>query len=88
MMGQRHAIWLNFPLGEKRRVIILHAIIASASSGTDKFGICSWASIAAAAPPVPLERYQDGAYWATASGWVMWSLRKATARSPSACGTT
>jgi hypothetical protein len=26
--------------------------------------------------PVPPERYQNGAYWATASGWVMWALAK------------
>jgi hypothetical protein len=24
--------------------------------------------------PVQPERYQNGAYWATASGWLMWAL--------------
>ncbi|MBI4658819.1 MAG: hypothetical protein HY735_08250 [Verrucomicrobia bacterium] len=74
--GNAYAIWLDFPLGGKRaRVLrflqenregfIWHGQVRHLPAGEH------WQRLLT---PVPPGRYQNGAYWATASGWMMWSL--------------
>ncbi len=74
--GNAYAVWLDFPLGRKRdRVLgflvarhdrfVWHGQVRHLLQGEH------WQRLLT---PVPPERYQNGAYWATASGWVIWAL--------------
>jgi len=74
--GNAYAIWLNFPLGRKRdRVLaflhdrqddfIWHGQVRHLLRGQ------YWQRLLT---PVQPDRYQNGAYWATASGWVLYAL--------------
>ena len=74
--GNAYAIWLDFPLrGKRTRVLrFLHGNreryvwrgqVRHLLKGEHR----QWLL-----PPVQSERYQNGAYWATASGWVMCAL--------------
>lgn len=74
--GNAYALWLDFPLGERRaRVLdflvrnrdrfLFHGQVRHLLKGEH------WQRLLT---PVPPERYQNGAYWATASGWTMWAL--------------
>lgn len=76
--GNAYAIWLDFPLAKRRKSVLnfLHdnhdhyvwrGQVRHLLKGE------YWQRLLA---PVPPERYQNGAYWATASGWVMWALAK------------
>lgn len=74
--GNAFALWLDFPLGDRRaRVVdflvrhrdrflwrgqVRHLLVGE-----------HWERLLV---PVAPERYQNGAYWATASGWMMWAL--------------
>jgi len=74
--GNAYAVWLDFPLGRRRGRILKFLL-----DERDRFiwrGQVRhllkgehWQRLLA---PVPPERYQNGAYWATASGWMMWAL--------------
>ncbi len=74
--GNAFAIWLDFPLGERRAPVLdflarhrdralLHGQVRHLLKGE------YWQRLLA---PVAPDRYQNGAYWATASGWMMWAL--------------
>ena len=74
--GNAYALWLEFPLGKRRGRVLqfLHA-------NHDR---CVWRGQVRhllkgehwqrLLSPVQPERYQNGAYWATASGWMMYAL--------------
>lgn len=74
--GNAYAIWLEFPLGEKRAQVLNFLF--------EQRGRCLWRGQVRhllageywqrLLTPVPPDRYQNGAYWATASGWMMWAL--------------
>jgi len=76
--GNAYAIWLEFPLG-KRRARVLKFLHANYDRHVWRGQVRHllkgehWQRLLA---PVQPERYQNGAYWATASGWVMWALAK------------
>lgn len=74
--GNAFALWLDFPLGERRaRVLdflvrqrerfLFHGQVRHLLKGE------YWQRLLT---PVAPERYQNGAYWATATGWMMWAL--------------
>lgn len=74
--GNAYAIWLDFPLGRKRARLlrflhdrhedfVWHGQVRHLLKGEH------WQRLLA---PVQPERYQNGAYWATASGWTMFAL--------------
>jgi hypothetical protein len=74
--GNAYAIWLDFPLGRKRAPVlrflharhedfVWHGQVRHLLKGEH------WQRLLA---PVQPERYQNGAYWATASGWMMFAL--------------
>ncbi|MDW8367157.1 MAG: hypothetical protein RMK49_15050 [Abditibacteriales bacterium] len=74
--GNAYAIYLDFPLGAKRERVLQFLLdnytryvwrgqVRHLLKGT------YWQRMLT---PVERERYQNGAYWATASGWVMWAL--------------
>jgi hypothetical protein len=76
--GNAYAIWLDFPLGAKRgRILrflrdqrerfVWRGQVRHLLRGEH------WQRLLM---PVEPERYQNGAYWATASGWVMWALAR------------
>lgn len=76
--GNAYAIWLDFPLGAKRASILAflereypHYVwrgqVRHLLQGQN------WQRLLV---PVQPERYQNGAYWATASGWVMYAISK------------
>lgn len=74
--GNAYAIWLDFPLG-KRRGPVLDFL-------SESHGKFIWRGQVRHLPkpehwqrlltPVEPERYQNGAYWAAASGWMMYAL--------------
>jgi hypothetical protein len=74
--GNACALYLNLPLGAKRK-----SILDFLSSRADRF---VWRGQVRHLPAdehwerllIPIEpgRYQNGAYWATASGWMMFAL--------------
>ena len=80
--GNAYAIWLDFPLGEKRK----HVLKFLATNyercvwrGQVRHLLAGehWQRLLA---PVQPERYQNGAYWATASGWMMFALSQTDSR--------
>jgi acetyl esterase/lipase len=74
--GNAYALWLDFPLGAKRDRVLDFLV-----QNRDRFVWRGqvrhllrgehWQRLLT---PVAPERYQNGAYWATASGWVIWAL--------------
>jgi hypothetical protein len=71
--GNAYAVWLDFPLGNRRSRIlrflrdrhsefVWHGQVRHLIAGEH------WRRLLA---PVEKERYQNGAYWATASGWMI-----------------
>lgn len=74
--GNAYALWLDFPLGE-RRARVLDFLVRHREQFLFKGQVRHllrgehWQRLLL---PVEPERYQNGAYWATASGWVMWAL--------------
>ena len=80
--GNAYAIWLDFPLGQKRKRVLRflatnyeHCVwrgqVRHLLAGEH------WQRLLA---PIPPERYQNGAYWATASGWMMFALSRTDSR--------
>lgn len=74
--GNAFAVWIDFPLGDRRARLLAalrdlresylwHGQVRHLVKGE------YWQRLLT---PVPRERYQNGAYWATASGWVMYAL--------------
>lgn len=74
--GNAYAVYLDFPLGAKRSLMlrfletnydryVWHGQVRHLLKGEH------WQRLLT---PVQPERYQNGAYWATASGWVIWAL--------------
>lgn len=71
-----YAVWLGFPRGEKHDRIVKFLI--------ENYDRCVWHGQVRhllkgehwqrLLMPVEKERYQNGAYWATASGWMMWAI--------------
>ncbi len=76
--GNAYAISIGFPLGTKEdrivRFLIDH-IDRYVSRGQVRHLVSpeTWQRLLT---PVPKNRYQNGAYWATASGWVMIALHR------------
>lgn len=74
--GNAYLIWIDFPLGP-RRAQVLRWLKSHASEflwhGQVRHLVRGeyWQRLLA---PVERERYQNGAYWATASGWMMYAL--------------
>jgi hypothetical protein len=74
--GNAYALWLDFPLGE-RRARVLDFLVRHREQFLFKGQVRHllrgehWQRLLM---PVEPERYQNGAYWATASGWMMWAL--------------
>ncbi|MCC7377030.1 MAG: hypothetical protein IT581_20385 [Verrucomicrobiales bacterium] len=71
--GNAYAVWLDFPLGRKRARILRFFADRRAEflwRGQTRHLVKGehWQRLLA---PVEPERYQNGAYWATASGWVL-----------------
>lgn len=74
--GNAYAIWLDFPLGPKRT-----RVLRFLETNYDRYVWRGqvrhllkgeyWRRFLV---PVPPERYQNGAYWATASGWTIYAL--------------
>lgn len=74
--GNAYVIWLEIPLGPRRKRIrnFLHNHYERyVWRGQVRHLLKNehWQRLLA---PVQPERYQNGAYWATASGWVVWAL--------------
>jgi hypothetical protein len=84
--GNAYAIWLDFPLAQRRERVLDFLSRRQAE--------CVWRGQVRhllkgehwqrLLTPVAPERYQNGAYWATASGWMMWALAQ---RDPAAART-
>lgn len=74
--GNAYAIWIEFPLGPVRDRV-LDFLVRNRERFVWKGQVRHlltgehWQRLLA---PVEPERYQNGAYWATASGWMMWAL--------------
>jgi hypothetical protein len=76
--GNSFAVYSDFPLAEKRG-----RIVNWIASNYDRY---IWHGQVRHLPkgeywerqlmPVEKERYQNGAYWATGAGWVMWALNE------------
>jgi hypothetical protein len=74
--GNAYAIYVDFPLGEKRERVVQFLV--------DNYTRYVWRGQVRhllkgeywqrLLTPVERERYQNGAHWATASGWVMWAV--------------
>ncbi len=74
--GNAYTIWLDFPLGPNRE-----RVLDFLTANRERFLWLGqvrhllkgehWQRLLT---PVAPERYQNGAYWATASGWMMWAL--------------
>jgi hypothetical protein len=74
--GNAYAIWLDFPLGDNRA-----SVLEFLARNRERFvwrgqvrHLLSGEHWQRLLVPVEPERYQNGAYWATASGWMMWAL--------------
>jgi hypothetical protein len=80
--GNAYAIWLDFPLGARRKHV-LRFLAANYERcvwrGQVRHLLAGehWQRLLA---PVEPERYQNGAYWATASGWMMFALSRTDSR--------
>jgi hypothetical protein len=80
--GNAYVIWLDFPLGQKRKRVLRFL--------TANYERCVWRGQVRhllagqhwqrLLAPIPPERYQNGAYWATASGWMMFALSRTDSR--------
>jgi hypothetical protein len=76
LWGNAYAIYIDFPLGERRDPILRML--------RDNYGRYAWHGQVRhllkgeywqrMLVPVERDRYQNGAYWATASGWVIYAL--------------
>jgi len=76
--GSAYAVYYDFPLGGKRV-----RIVSWLAENVDRY---IWHGQIRHLPagqywqrqlmPVDKERYQNGAYWATAAGWVLWALNE------------
>jgi len=81
--GQAYAVWLDFPLGGRKRGRVLDWLVANHGSfvwhGQVRHLLRGqyWQRLLA---PVEKERYQNGAYWATASGWMVYALAQRDGR--------
>jgi hypothetical protein len=80
--GNAYAIWLEFPLGARRARVLeflrrRHEDFVWRGQVRHLLKGEYWQRLLM---PVPPERYQNGAYWATASGWLMYALARADAR--------
>jgi hypothetical protein len=74
--GNAYAVYIGFPLGDKKDRIIDWLV-----TNYDRY---VWKGQVRHLPkgeywerqlvPVEKERYQNGAYWATPAGWVMWAI--------------
>jgi hypothetical protein len=74
--GNAYAVWLDFPLGRNRAQVLRFL--------RTNYERCVWRGQVRhllkgehwqrLLTPVQPERYQNGAYWATASGWMLWAL--------------
>ena len=76
--GNAYAIWLDFPLGGKRKPVLRflatnHERFVWRGQVRHLLAGEHWQRLLA---PVQPERYQNGAYWATASGWMMFALSR------------
>lgn len=76
--GNAYAIWIEIPLGPRRKRILNflhdhHERYVWRGQVRHLLKNEHWQRLLA---PVQPERYQNGAYWATASGWVVWALAK------------
>ena len=74
--GNAYAVWLDFPLGDRRERVLDFLRDRRAQfvwQGQVRHLLAGehWQRLLT---PVQPERYQNGAYWATASGWMMWAL--------------
>jgi len=74
--GNAFAIWIEFPLGPRRGRVLSWLVTHRDRylwRGQVRHLLAGehWQRLLA---PVAPERYQNGAYWATASGWVMHAL--------------
>lgn len=73
--GNAYALYIGFPLAERGRVA--HFLV-------ENYERCVWRGQVRhllegehwqrLLAPVAPDRYQNGAYWATASGWVIWAI--------------
>lgn len=74
--GNAYAVYTDFPLGE-RRASVLNALERMADKYLYKGQVrhlvkgTYWEKLLIDVPP---ETYQNGAYWATATGWAAWCL--------------
>ena len=80
--GNAYAVWLDFPLGQKRKRVLRFLATnyeRCVWRGQVRHLLAGeyWQRLLA---PVPPERYQNGAYWATASSWMMFALSRTDAR--------
>jgi len=79
--GNAYAVWLEFPLGS-RRARILEFLRRRRQDFVWRGQVRHllkgeyWQRLLM---PVPPDRYQNGAYWATASGWMMYALARTDA---------
>jgi hypothetical protein len=76
--GNAYAIWLDLPLGAKRARILRflrERQVEFVWRGQVRHLVRGehWQRLLT---PVQPERYQNGAYWATASGWLMYALSR------------
>ncbi|MBI2925275.1 MAG: hypothetical protein HYY24_06170 [Verrucomicrobia bacterium] len=80
--GNAYAIWLDFPLGAKRARVLrwLHENRERFVWRGQVRHLLKGEHWQRLLLPVPPERYQNGAYWATASGWMLFALAKTDAR--------
>ncbi len=74
--GNAYAVWIDFPLGPNRERVLDFLADNRARfvwKGQVRHLLKGehWQRLLT---PVQPERYQNGAYWATASGWMMWAL--------------
>jgi alpha-L-rhamnosidase len=76
MWANAYAVWLGFPPPKKHDRIVKFLI--------ENYDRCVWRGQVRhllkgehwhrLLTPVEKDRYQNGAYWATASGWMMWAI--------------
>lgn len=77
--GAAYALWIDFPLG-KRKAALVDFLARNFERYVQRGQIRhllhpeTWQRTFI---PIPPGEYQNGAYWAAASGWVWWALRAA-----------
>jgi hypothetical protein len=74
--GNAYAVYINFPLGPKRERIVRFLV-----ENRDRYlwrgqvrHLLKGEYWERMLTPIPRDRYQNGAYWATASGWVFHAI--------------